>query len=170
MPSAGKTLETALERLHKVYGSVVWVVKQSPRMRLAGRRMVPTGDGPPDFLGWAEALGVCFDAKEFSENRWPLEKLKPHQAEDMDRAQVHGAVSFLVIAHVPVSPIERAWFVPWDSLRPIWRAWKRKKDAGERARPRMAGLYMGDLERIGIELDGVDWLPALHEFVKGRTI
>jgi len=169
MPARGKALETALEQYHRDMSASMWVIKMHPKMRTgSGRRMYPIGDGPPDFMGFTESLPVCFESKEFSEDSFPLSKLKPHQADYLDRAQTHGAVSFLVVAHVPVSPIERCWFIPWGMLRDHYRRWQRGHDAGQRAKARQGGLYLPDLERIGVELVGVAWVPALVDFVRPR--
>lgn len=144
----GRSWEIALEAQHDRYRrdrlAVVW--KTEPRRDRTGRYVEKA---PPDFVGvLADGRGVCFDAKDCTRSRWPLSNVKPHQARDLEAVYLAGGVAFVALRMGSVGH-----FLPWGALRESYQAWR----LGEGS----ASLGPRDIERIGREMDGADWLGVL---------
>ncbi len=50
-----------------------------------------------DYIGAVQGVPVCFDAKETSHKRFPLQNIHAHQIEFMEHFEKHNGVAFLVI-------------------------------------------------------------------------
>ena len=51
-----------------------------------------------DFIGVAQGLPICFDAKETMEDNLPLKNIHPHQVEFMENFTKQQGVSFLLVS------------------------------------------------------------------------
>ena len=50
-----------------------------------------------DYIGSVQGIPVCFDAKECSADTFPLQNIHEHQMRFMEKYEIQGGVSFLVI-------------------------------------------------------------------------
>ncbi len=50
-----------------------------------------------DYIGAVQGIPICFDAKETSHKRFPLQNIHAHQIEFMEQFEKHNGVAFLVI-------------------------------------------------------------------------
>ena len=53
-----------------------------------------------DYIGVVQGIPVCFDAKECSEDTFPLQNLHPHQVEFMRDFEKQSGIAFLIIFYV----------------------------------------------------------------------
>ena len=76
---------------------------------------------PPDFIGTVCGSGraIVFDAKQCDEKRFPLSKIRPHQAEWIIRHGLAGAVAGVLIES---TNNHHYWWLSWNSLDAITRA------------------------------------------------
>lgn len=156
MPRKGGFLETRLAVRHRAYqeAGLAWVVAAHPGTKVVRGQVLHTSKGPPDFVGCIDGgQTVCFDAKETSQDRWPFDKLKLHQAMHLEAVWARGGLAFLVVCW---KKHRRFAVVPWSLLRGPWFAWS-SKDAESSA----ASLHLVD--PIIIPIDDADWLGAVLE-------
>lgn len=70
-----------------------------------------------DYIGAAQGIPICFDAKETKQGRLPLQNIHPHQVEFMEQFQKHRGVAFLL---VHCSDTEEYYFLPFQVLKKYW--------------------------------------------------
>lgn len=140
-----------------------WVAsKQQPPGNHRGKGARFSEAGPADFALRREGVRVVIEAKAHttqSHARWPLAKLKPSQAADMDRAD-HALVLLRYAGWAPVGDgllsadmADLVYLLDWRLLGPRWRQWTATPD---RAAYGAAGLSEGDCRRLALDGFGVD--------------
>ena len=72
-----------------------------------------------DYIGAAQGIPICFDAKETKQGRLPLQNIHPHQVEFMEQFQKHGGVAFLL---VHCSDTEEYYFISFELMEKYWIA------------------------------------------------
>jgi recombination protein U len=82
-----------------------------------------------DYIGAAQGVPICFDAKETNQGRLPLQNIHQHQVEFMECFKRHGGVSFLL---VHCSDIDRYFFLPFEVLK---RYWDEAENGGRKSVP-----------------------------------
>ena len=70
-----------------------------------------------DYIGMAQGVGICFDAKETSKKSLPVQNIHEHQISFMEEFSKHGGVSFLL---VHFSAAGTYFFLPIEVLRQYW--------------------------------------------------
>lgn len=70
-----------------------------------------------DYIGAAQGVPICFDAKETRQGRLPLQNIHPHQVEFMAHFKAQGGVAFLL---VNCSDTEEYFFLPFEVLKLYW--------------------------------------------------
>ncbi len=66
-----------------------------------------------DYIGVAQGIPICFDAKEVSGNRLPLKNIHKHQLEFMLDFQSQKGIAFLLVSF---SDYNRIFFLPVNDL------------------------------------------------------
>ncbi len=54
-------------------------------------------DSTVDYIGAVQGIPVCFDAKECSVDKFPLQNIHKHQVDFMEKFELQGGVSFLLV-------------------------------------------------------------------------
>lgn len=72
-----------------------------------------------DYIGVAQGVAICFDAKETMEKRLPIQNIHTHQIEFMDQFQKQGGVSFLLVYF---RAFDEYYYLPFDTLKKYWDA------------------------------------------------
>ncbi len=72
-----------------------------------------------DYIGAAQGIPVCFDAKETNQGRLPLQNVHEHQIDFMREFKKHGGVAFLL---VHCQDLEEYYFLPFEVLEKYWKA------------------------------------------------
>ena len=71
-----------------------------------------------DYIGAAQGIPICFDAKETKQGRLPLQNIHVHQVEFMEQFQMHGGVAFLLVLPLKKNIL---YITKTDVLCIIWR-------------------------------------------------
>ena len=164
----GVSWEATLAGACKLYAlrSEARILHVGAPFKLVGRQSghlrtgVFAGKGGGDFMGFvcADGFSVPFeaDAKETTQARWSFSELKDHQAHGLESVAKGGGY-----AGVLLSMQGRSWWLPWADLGPLWWAWSKTRDRGERAKPGTASLNLRRCMAIGHGFRGGDFLPAV---------
>ena len=70
-----------------------------------------------DYIGAAQGIPICFDAKETHQGRLPLQNVHQHQVEFMEDFQKQGGISFLL---VNCKDADECYFLPLKVLKEYW--------------------------------------------------
>jgi len=70
-----------------------------------------------DYIGMAQGVGICFDAKETSLKSLPIQNIHEHQMEFMENFEKQGGVAFLL---VHFSTVGKYYFLPMNTLKIFW--------------------------------------------------
>jgi recombination protein U len=71
-----------------------------------------------DYIGIAQGIGICFDAKETGLKSLPVQNIHAHQMQFMEDFNSQGGVSFLLIHF---SAIGKYFFLPVEVLKQYWQ-------------------------------------------------
>jgi len=77
-----------------------------------------------DYIGIAQGLPFCFDAKETSRKSLPLRNIHSHQISFMDSFERHGGICFLLVSFVTRNEV---FFLPFTELKRYWEAGSDRK-------------------------------------------
>ena len=80
-----------------------------------------------DYIGVVQGIPVCFDAKECSEDTFPLQNIHPHQVAFMTDFEKQDGIAFLVIFFV-----HRQEYY-YMTYREMMRFWKRAEEGGRKS-------------------------------------
>ncbi len=80
-----------------------------------------------DYIGAVQGIPLCFDAKECSEDTFPLMNIHPHQVAFMEDFEKQGGVAFFLIFY---SSADLFYYLPLRSLRVFW---KRMEEGGRKS-------------------------------------
>ena len=70
-----------------------------------------------DYIGMAQGIGLCFDAKETGLKSLPIQNIHEHQVEFMASFEDQGGVSFLL---VHFSTVGKYYFLSIETLKKYW--------------------------------------------------
>ena len=70
-----------------------------------------------DYIGVIQGIPVCFDAKECSGDRFPLQNIHPHQIEFMKDFEAQDGVAFLIIYF---SKLDIYYYLTFAKLIELW--------------------------------------------------
>lgn len=70
-----------------------------------------------DYIGAVQGIPICFDAKETSHKRLPLQNIHAHQIEFMENFEKQKGVSFLVVYF---SMFDEYYYLPFRHLKEFW--------------------------------------------------
>lgn len=127
--SRGLAWEVILERWHDAYrrDRRAVVLRCHPGVKMLAPpdkggvfRAAFSGEGPPDFVGVVAGRGLVFDAKSTQAAKWPLAKLKDHQARDLSAWVANGGLAGLAV----LIREQAVWF-DWAVVGAAWWAWRR---------------------------------------------
>lgn len=135
--------------------------------RMDGGRFLAVfaGQGPPDYLAKVGEHSFIIEAKEFKGARWPFSLLPAHQAEQMDawcaqHPNGHGVLLIRGTTH------NATWVVLWRDLSGPWKAWARIQRMPGRAKPGAASFSPEQLDSVGVQVRGADWLPGVMALIR----
>ena len=72
-----------------------------------------------DYIGIAQGVPICFDAKETSQKNFPLQNIHPHQIEFMEHFIQHQGLAFILVYF---SLYKEYYCLTFDTLKPYWNA------------------------------------------------
>lgn len=70
-----------------------------------------------DYIGVAQGIPICFDAKETAQKHLPLQNIHEHQMGFMAEFCGHGGLSFLLV-HFTV--LDEYYLLPFETLKKYW--------------------------------------------------
>ncbi len=70
-----------------------------------------------DYIGAVQGIPICFDAKESSHPRLPIQNIHSHQIEFMDNFEKQKGVSFLIVYF---SKFNEYYYLPFRQLKKWW--------------------------------------------------
>lgn len=108
-----------------------------------------------DYIGAAQGVPVCFDAKECTSDTFPLQNVHEHQVSFMENFEKQGGAAFLLIYY---SLRNIAYYMRFEELRKFWERAKR----GGRKSVRREELE----EAFFLELKGGFCIPYLEALDK----
>jgi recombination protein U len=71
-----------------------------------------------DYIGAAQGIPICFDAKDTTRTSLPIQNIHSHQIEFMERFQQQQGVCFLLVRFAKDGSV---FFLPFDELNKYWR-------------------------------------------------
>lgn len=80
-----------------------------------------------DYIGAAQGIPVCFDAKECHTDTFPLANIHPHQVAFMEEFEKQGGISFLLIFFTHRDSL---YYLRHEKLAQFWR---RMEDGGRKS-------------------------------------
>jgi recombination protein U len=95
-----------------------------------------------DFLGIWRSVGVAFDVKEYSSDRWKLERLAEHQRLFLEEFRSCGGITFILLVHTASGTVH---LLPFDEYERRFQA------------------YLQKTGRASIKLDEIKMLPLCEE-------
>ncbi|MDR1066787.1 MAG: Holliday junction resolvase RecU [Clostridiales bacterium] len=112
-----------------------------------------------DYIGVAQGIPLCFDAKETRRKSFPLANVHDHQMEFMSDFESHGGVAFIL---VNFTAFKKIFFTPLEHLR-------RFKAEAERG-GRKSAPYEAFNQSLSVESRGymIHYLEALNAFISSK--
>lgn len=103
-----------------------------------------------DYIGVAQGIPVCFDAKECAEQTFPIQNIHEHQAVFMERFEQQGGIAFLLIYY---SSLSLAYYMRFEELLKFWN---RSRQGGRKS------FRMEELDaRFFMDMKSKVYLPYL---------
>ena len=110
-----------------------------------------------DYIGMAQGVGICFDAKEPSQKSLPIQNIHEHQINFMEDFSKHGGVAFLL---VHFSAAGKHYFLPIEVLRQYWNG---ARHGGRKSIPLSA---FEQRYEIAVQGDGIlNYLEAVNTYL-----
>ena len=104
-----------------------------------------------DYIGVAQNIPICFDAKECRNTTFPLSNIHAHQVEFMRDFTRQGGVAFFLLYYTKE---DLYYYLPFHKLEEFW---KRAENGGRKS------FRMDELDKnYVIEKDGGVPVPFLH--------
>ncbi|MDR1703823.1 MAG: Holliday junction resolvase RecU [Clostridiales bacterium] len=111
-----------------------------------------------DYIGAAQGIPICFDAKETGRESLPIQNIHEHQMQFMKEFERQKGIAFLL---VHFSKADKYYFLPFMSLESFWDAARKgsrksiPRDAFDERLiiPNRDGVYIHYLEAINSYLD-----------------
>lgn len=110
-----------------------------------------------DYIGVVQGIPVCFDAKETTQKRLPLQNIHSHQIEFMEHWQEQKGIAFLLVYF---RDNDEYYYLPFDVMK---RYWSEAQKGGRKSVPRNAfeERYKIDGMKNGV----VNYLEALNTYL-----
>ena len=80
-----------------------------------------------DYIGVAQSIPICFDAKECSKDTFTLANIHEHQVEFMQEFERQGGISFFIIHY---THLDRIHYLRFSKLKEFW---DRKSSGGRKS-------------------------------------
>ena len=80
-----------------------------------------------DYIGVAQGIPICFDAKECAKETFPMMNIHEHQIEFMDSFEAQGGIAFIILEFTNLDEI---YYIP---LRDIFKFYNRAKNGGRKS-------------------------------------
>jgi len=143
----GKLFEQLIQNYNQMYrelgyGHVKRIEDPGKIFNINGINRIVKVKGTVDFLGALLGLPIALEAKECSEDIWPLRDLKPHQLNDLVGFDKGGSVSFVLLNWVKHSQV---WALPIKSIVNFHLENKRKSIAFKNGYREHGFQYIGQL-------------------------
>ncbi len=111
-----------------------------------------------DYIGAVQGIPICFDAKETSHKRFPLQNIHAHQVEFMEHFENQKGIAFLVVYF---SMFDEYYYLPFRELKQFYDD---SKGEGRKSIPydsfskkylleRKNGYFIHYLEGINVDLE-----------------
>ncbi len=107
-----------------------------------------------DYIGAAQGLPLCFDAKECVDETFPLHNIHEHQVEFMGDFEAQGGIAFLILFFTAKNVL---YYMRYEEMRGFW---DRAQDGGRKSfrYEELDAAFFLPLEKGGFVpyLDGVN--------------
>ncbi|HAN10282.1 MAG TPA: Holliday junction resolvase RecU [Clostridiales bacterium] len=113
-----------------------------------------------DYIGIAQGISICFDAKETSQGSLPLQNIHKHQMDFMQDFEKHDGVSFILVYFKKYT---KYYLLPFEKLKKYYDA---KENGGRKSIP-----YSEFGEELEIKISNnayVNYLEKLSEILEGE--
>jgi len=80
-----------------------------------------------DYIGAAQGIPICFDAKECAKETFPMMNIHKHQIEFMDSFEAQGGIAFLIVEFTSLNEI---YYVP---LKDVFKFYNRACNGGRKS-------------------------------------
>ena len=111
-----------------------------------------------DYMGVAQGIAICFDAKECAVDTFSLQNIHEHQVDFMVNFEKQGGVAFLILYY---SHKDLFYYL---NLKQLLIFWNRAKDGGRKSfrfdeletkyiMPKKHGVFVPYLDMINIDLE-----------------
>lgn len=110
-----------------------------------------------DYIGVAQGVPLCFDAKETSQKSLPIQNIHQHQIEFMEAFETQKGVSFLLVHFTEQSEF---YFLPFQVLKTYWDG---ALKGGRKSIPRDAFEEIYQIKNQGGAM--LNYLEAVNTFL-----
>lgn len=80
-----------------------------------------------DYIGVAQGVPICFDAKECAKETFPMMNIHKHQIEFMDEFEAQGGIAFIILEF---TGLDEMYYIP---LRDIFKFYNRAESGGRKS-------------------------------------
>lgn len=111
-----------------------------------------------DYIGLAQGIPLCFDAKETKQKSLPMQNIHEHQIKFMEDFEKQKGYSFLLVCF---SALGEYYIFPFDKLKKLWT---NAQNGGKKHIP-----YTEFEERFLIKYDNngiLNYLKTVNEYIK----
>lgn len=70
-----------------------------------------------DYIGVAQGIPICFDAKECASDTFALQNIHAHQVEFMEKFEKQGGIAFFLISYTHKNIY---YYLPYEMLKYFW--------------------------------------------------
>lgn len=107
-----------------------------------------------DYIGIAQGIPVCFDAKECKKDTFPLHNIHEHQMEFMKNFEEQGGIAFFLLYY---SERDEYYYLPYREAEQFWL---RMETGGRKSfrRDELNDKYILKLDHLG----GVNFLEGIN--------
>lgn len=92
-----------------------------------------------DYIGVAQDIPICFDAKECAKNTFPLQNIHEHQVSFMQDFEEQGGIAFFLIYF---SHTDEYYYAPFREIKKYWERAKKGGRKSIRKEEFTAGFYI----------------------------
>lgn len=110
-----------------------------------------------DYIGLAQGIPICFDAKETRQKSLPMQNIHSHQIEFMEDFESQKGYAFLL---VHFAAVDEYYIFPFDKLKKLWNE---SQNGGKKHIP-----YKEFDERFLIKYDNngiLNYLKTVNEYI-----
>ncbi|MDF2820036.1 MAG: Penicillin-binding protein-related factor putative recombinase [Clostridiales bacterium] len=106
-----------------------------------------------DFIGVAQKIPLCFDAKETVQDAIPLKNIHKHQIEFMEDFEKQGGISFFIVYFTTYNEYYYLTLATTKQYIDAGKTRIKREDIGTKYKINSNGLYINYLDMINVDLN-----------------